>query len=1400
MSASFFMLLKTIQNEEDEDLNVSENNPSTVFPSRVVSEGTDDGGLWYDDFSDNSMISSSFYLKNDGMGYCLNLDYVESFESYNNGQSIISQNGWTFQTGYSYGTATASTSVLNSPSTTVGFFNNKDNSVNQHVLSGTFDVDHGRADFWVKANYVWGDDHTSTAIGLYNTVSTSPSPASDQSIMVGFKNGGLSYYTNNAYTKFANVNANTWYHIIIDFNCTNDKFSVYVMDASGSSVGSATNVDFRNTATSLKRFNINTGRQSTSPSLDFNSSLDDLFVVDVDDIKNGSIESKVINLPEGQEWSSLRIDKDEPNSTQINIAILDSNRQNIPGLIYDPSNSEIDISSLNSLGIDSIILNATFSPDGYESPVLYGWGVDWNASNLWRDTFLTSLKVSSFTNTKLSIGKVTLREDQTSGWLISEAIFLPSNNYWDFLKIGSVVPSGSTLTIDILDGSTMSPIQGFQDITLSSIDIRAIDPFIHSSIVLRADFFDVDGKPLLDYWMVTWKENTAPRIMNVTIPNEAFRTEEVKIGIEVEDLEQSDENLTIHIFQKSPTSSWIQKDLSSPIFNHSSELWEVVFYLSPDSELGHYSFNISVIDEFSFNSFILKKDILQVNNNVPTDPVIKIDNTIPTTITNISAHIEILSEDVEGEALSYTIKWFVNGEEKIDYRQTNINSPPYIAILPSNETKKGDNISVQLICTDGIDNSSISEDWVLIENSVPLIDPGAISYFQMNEDQAVLNAFNISNFFKDLDDDHLDISYYEVGNLTLSIMENGSVSVIPDLNWYGNETVVFSCNDEIASVHHNITFEVFSVNDPPVLEYISIADEKKTPELMEVVYEENLLFFSEIRSHWVYVINITGEEDEETNISVVATDVDNRELTITLSPVSFLAPLTVSKDPSDYQNFSLQPYENENGNWWLNLTIDDGNVDGLIWIWINYSVEPVNDEPEGSVVIPESQFIEGLTGDNITFKASGMDVDGDNLTFHWFIDGSEVSSGNVLIWNWTHEGLYNVSCTISDGKREIEIGFRLVNISEPIIPEPPFTFDELFREYQDTNNPIKVEIKILSDTEGEVVRWSSVEDPSVDILSLTSTMDGEDLIITMQLSGSPRENNIENMFDTENMDFASYWVYFVKENWSEPKIQVGKWGGPHPNNPQVFMLQNGWTDGLVFDGISSYGDPRIEGNAIIFTISIEDLVEAGIELGSFELYGVATYSEASRSKAVSVIDTVGGGSIVNDRKGGAAPEKEASVLIPIILIVIVIIILITIIFFIFLMKRKKDDSKKIIDDEQPTREDESSDSIEVEIGEVSPVAELSSTQSSNLFNQSEIPLSTPPTDEKSLNGGELQTDSSLIENENIQQQEEATGDETLGENPEPKIDSPSKPLDGPKEDNELEETLIPEPLLRENGG
>ena len=103
MSASFFMLLKTIQNEEDEDLNVSENNPSTVFPSRVVSEGTDDGGLWYDDFSDNSMISSSFYLKNDGMGYCLNLDYVESFESYNNGQSIISQNGWTFQTGYSYG-------------------------------------------------------------------------------------------------------------------------------------------------------------------------------------------------------------------------------------------------------------------------------------------------------------------------------------------------------------------------------------------------------------------------------------------------------------------------------------------------------------------------------------------------------------------------------------------------------------------------------------------------------------------------------------------------------------------------------------------------------------------------------------------------------------------------------------------------------------------------------------------------------------------------------------------------------------------------------------------------------------------------------------------------------------------------------------------------------------------------------------------------------------------------------------------------------------------------------------------------------------------------------------------------------------------------------------------------
>ena len=123
--------------------------------------------------------------------------------------------------------------------------------------------------------------------------------------------------------------------------------------------------------------------------------LNDTWIYDYKAIfPSGFLVSDNISRPNREYWDILRVSKTEPANTYINISIINtSSNTTIPG--FDKlTNRTINISELNEMGITSFRLKAYFSGNGSVTPSLYSWGVEWNKSNAWRDSFTGGSKVA----------------------------------------------------------------------------------------------------------------------------------------------------------------------------------------------------------------------------------------------------------------------------------------------------------------------------------------------------------------------------------------------------------------------------------------------------------------------------------------------------------------------------------------------------------------------------------------------------------------------------------------------------------------------------------------------------------------------------------------------------------------------------------------------------------------------------------------------------------------------------------------------------------------------------------------------------------------------------------------------------------------------------------------------
>ncbi|MCK5774108.1 MAG: hypothetical protein KAH57_10010, partial [Thermoplasmata archaeon] len=480
--------------------------------TRVVALSNEYGAIWYDDFSDQSGISSmsNTMVINEQVQFG-EVVFSEDFESYTNGVDLVGSNGWTHHINNNEGTFVCDTSGPYSSNTPqVGYhFNDQQYSISS-FLSGTFLLTQGTYELWAMTSQL-DSTYTTTSMNLVAESGDYPK-AEDRILDVAFSRGGFGCRGSTGSWDMLNmnINVNTWYRISVDFDCTTQLCNVFLYSASGVLLGSELDVGFQFPQTSAKRLMLN----SNTRGFYTRSYWDDIRIMDRSG--SGSLISNEIDLPIDKQWSTLRIDKEEPGSSWIELEVLDGSDEGIEYFSYDANASEIDISGLNGLGVKTIKLKAILNSPHTSIPILNGWGVEWKESEVWSDMFLTTLKTGSMTNTQVNDMSVGLVDQGAVGYVESIPISVPSGNLWYGLYSDSTYVYPSSIRIDILDPLTKDAIEGYRDITKGEVDISGLDPVVHPSIILRVKIRNNSlTKVSFNTWAVDWIPNEPPIVLGL---------------------------------------------------------------------------------------------------------------------------------------------------------------------------------------------------------------------------------------------------------------------------------------------------------------------------------------------------------------------------------------------------------------------------------------------------------------------------------------------------------------------------------------------------------------------------------------------------------------------------------------------------------------------------------------------------------------------------------------------------------------------------------------------------------------------------------------------------------------------------------------------------------------------
>ncbi len=350
----------------------------------------------------------------------------------------------------------------------------------------------------------------------------------------------------------------------------------------------------------------------------------------------------------------------------------------------------------------------------------------------------------------------------------------------------------------------------------------------------------------------------------------------------------------------------------------------------------------------------------------------------------------------------------------------------------------------------------------------------------------------------------------------------------------------------------------------------------------------------------VYAINtFTVQETEKLSLQLNATDPDKDKLIVT-----YTSPLD--------DNGEWQTAYGDAGEYNTTITVSDGatSVSEDILIIVNKKEVP----PEITSSMPEQDILSINEADSTNFSILATDLNKDELSYTWFLDGKEVEIGNDFAFDTSYNdaGTYKISVVVSDGTNSL--------IKEWNVDVADVDVESLLEQIKDVNVNENEIIRLeLPNFEKYKLSYSISEPIGNDNEWQTTNDDNGTYEVIVHAEGPGfSEDEIVNVVvnDVDRpLTFDSIGSKFINEN-EELKISLN---AHDPDGDEITYAVDNMPESAVLDGNSFTWKPSHD------TVRKEDFVDwvmDKLKLLSKSFY--LQFSASSRDKKIiqNVIITV----------------------------------------------------------------------------------------------------------------------------------------------------------------------------------
>lgn len=378
-------------------------------------------------------------------------------------------------------------------------------------------------------------------------------------------------------------------------------------------------------------------------------------------------------------------------------------------------------------------------------------------------------------------------------------------------------------------------------------------------------------------------------------------------------------------------------------------------------------------------------------NHAPVIDSVSITPSSPATNDTVTANVT--SHDDDGDAVSYSYKWFNNNV--LISGQTGST----LDLSVAGNGDKGDSITVQVTPNDGTtDGSAVTSSAVTVANTGPV---GNSDSYSTNEDTTLTADAAHGVLANDSDADHDSLTVNLVGTTghgDLTLNADGSFTYKPEANYHGPDAFQYSVTDGSAtSGPISVSINVASVNDAPVT------------------------------ANDTYTIQSGAQLSVDAAHGVLAndTDVDGDALTAQKVTSSAGATVVVNSDGS----FTYTSAAGFTGVDTFTYKASDGttSTNGTVSITVS-AAPPANRAPVANAG-PDQKVDEDLP---VLFNGTGStDADGDTLTYSWNFGDTHTATGATPTHAFANSGTYVVTLTVNDGHGGVSTDTMSVQVLSP---------------------------------------------------------------------------------------------------------------------------------------------------------------------------------------------------------------------------------------------------------------------------------------------------------------------------------------------------------------------------------